>query len=198
MLTLYSGITCPFSPRCRIVLHEKHPDFRVIDVDPVDDADDSHPINPAKGLPVLIERDLIIYGADIIDEYIEERFPVPPLMPVAPQNRAQVRQVLSTMAQELFSHVDALEKNLKSADKSRAHVTDRLVELSAQFTKQQYLLGNEFSMPDVALAPLLWRLERYGIELPKTAAPLLKYAHRIFERPSFVGSLTPTEKTMRS
>jgi stringent starvation protein A len=198
MLTLYSGTTCPFSHRCRIVLHAKHPDFRVIDVDPLNDLENSHPINLAKGLPVLVDRDLVIYGADIINEYIDERFPIPPLMPVAPPERARARQVLFTMQQELFSHIDALEKNHRSADKSRAHVRDRLIELAGQFTKQQYLLGNEFSMPDVAIGPLLWRLAHYGIDLPKAAAPLLKYAQQIFSRQAFIDSLTPTEKTMRS
>jgi RNA polymerase-associated protein len=118
-------------------------------------------------------------------------------MPPDPQTRAKARQLLFTMEHELFSYIDALEKNLKSADKSRMHVRDRLTELAPMFNKQKFLLGDDFSMLDVAIAPLLWRLDHYGIELPKTAAPLMKFAERIFSRQGFIDALTPTEKMMR-
>jgi RNA polymerase-associated protein len=144
-----------------------------------------------------VDRDLVLYEANIINEYIDERFPHPQLMPPDPQTRAKARQLLYTMEHELFSHIDALEKNLKSAEKSRAHVRDRLSELAPLFAKQKHLLGDEFSMLDVAIAPLLWRLDHYGIELPKAAAPLMKYAERIFSRQGFIDALTPSEKVMR-
>jgi RNA polymerase-associated protein len=119
-------------------------------------------------------------------------------MPPDPQTRAKARQLLHTMEQELFGHhIDALERNLKTAEKARAHIRDRLVELVPLFAKQKYLLGDDFSMLDVAIAPLLWRLEHYGIELPKSAAPVLKYAERIFARQGFIDALTPSEKVMR-
>jgi RNA polymerase-associated protein len=118
-------------------------------------------------------------------------------MPPDPQTRAKARQLLFTMEHELFGHIDALDKNLKTADKVRAHMRDRLVELAPMFLKQKFLLGEEFSMLDVAIAPLLWRLDHYGIELPKSAAPLMKYAERIFSRQGFIDALTPSEKVMR-
>ena len=118
-------------------------------------------------------------------------------MPPDPQTRAKARQLLFTMEQELFSHIDAVEKNLKSADKARGHIRDRLIELAPMFNKQKFLLGEDFSMLDVAIAPLLWRLDHYGIEMPKTTAPLMKYAERIFSRQGFIDALTPTEKMMR-
>ncbi|PIX76357.1 MAG: hypothetical protein COZ38_00795, partial [Rhodocyclales bacterium CG_4_10_14_3_um_filter_68_10] len=130
-------------------------------------------------------------------EYIDERFPHPQLMPPDPIMRARARQLLFTFEQELFSHVIGLEKNLKAADKLRMHVRDRLIELAPIFAKQKYMLAEEFSMLDVAIAPLLWRLEYYGIELPKSAAPLMKYAERIFSRQGFIDALTPSEKVMR-
>jgi RNA polymerase-associated protein len=197
MMNLYSGTTCPFSHRCRIVLYEKQMDFQVIDVDLFNKPEDIAIINPYNRVPVLVDRDLVLYEANIINEYIDERFPHPQLMPPDPIMRARARQLLFTMEHELFSHIDALEKNLKSADKSRAHVRDRLTELSGMFTKQKHMLGEEFSMLDVAIAPLLWRLEHYGIELPKTAAPLMKYSERIFSRQGFIDALTPSEKVMR-
>ena len=197
MMNLYSGTTDPFSHRCRIVLYEKQMDFQVIDVDLFNKPEDIAVINPYNRVPVLVDRDLVLYEANIINEYIDERFPHPQLMPPEPQTRARARQLLFTMEQELFGHIDALEKNLKSAEKSRAHVRDRLVELSGLFAKQKYMLGDEFSMLDVAIAPLLWRLDHYGIELPKAAAPLLKYAQLVFSRQGFIDALTPSEKVMR-
>jgi RNA polymerase-associated protein len=149
-------------------------------------------------VPVFVERDLLLYEANIINEYIEERYPHPQLMPLDPQSRARARQLLLTMEQELYSHIHALERNPKSAEDARAQVRDRLVELSGLFNKQKYMLGDAFSMADVALAPLLWRLDHYGIVLPKkTSEPLLNYAQRLFARQGFIDSLTPTEKTMR-
>ncbi len=197
MMNLYSGTTCPFSHRCRIVLYEKQMDFQVIDVDLFNKPEDIAIINPYNRVPVLVDRDLVLYEANIINEYIDERFPHPQLMPPDPQTRAKARQLLYTMEHELFSHIDPLEKNLKSAEKARAHMRDRLVELAPIFGKQKHLLSDDFSMLDVAIAPLLWRLDYYGIELPKVAAPLMKYAERIFSRQGFIDALTPSEKVMR-
>jgi len=197
MMNLYSGTTCPFSHRCRIVLYEKQMDFQVIDVDLFNKPEDIAVINPYNRVPVLVDRDLVLYEANIINEYIDERFPHPQLMPPDPQTRAKARQLLYTMEHELFSNIEPLEKNLKSADKARIHVRDRLTELWPVFNKQKFMLGDDFSMLDVAIAPLLWRLGHYGIELPKVAAPLAKYAERIFSRQGFIDALTPSEKVMR-
>ena len=197
MMTLYSGTTCPFSHRCRIVLYEKQMDFQVIDVDLLSKPEDIARINPYGRVPVLVDRDLILIESNIINEYLDERFPHPQLMPPDPAMRARARQLLFTMEHELFSHIEVLDKNLRTADKARIQVRDRLTELAPIFTKQTHILGDEFSLLDVAIAPLLWRLEHYGIELGKPAAPLLKYAERIFSRPGFIDALTPTEKVMR-
>ena len=197
MMNLYSGTTDPFSHRCRIVLYEKQMDFQVIDVDLFNKPEDIAVTNPYNRVPVLVDRDLILYESNIINEYIDERFPHPQLMPPDPQTRARARQLLYTMERELFSHVEVLEKNLKSADKSRVHIRDRLAELAPMFLKQKHLLGEDFSMLDVAIAPLLWRLDHYAIELPKVAAPIMKYAERIFSRQGFIDALTPSEKIMR-
>jgi len=197
MMNLYSGTTCPFSHRCRIVLFEKQMDFQVIDVDLFNKPEDNAVVNPYNRVPVLVDRDLILYESNIINEYIDERFPHPQLMPADPIMRARARQLLFTMEHELFSHIDALDKNLKSAEKVRGHVRDRLIELSPIFTKQKHMMGEEFSMLDVAIAPLLWRLDHYGIDLGKSATPLMKYAERIFSRQGFIDALTPSEKVMR-
>ena len=197
MMTLYSGSTDPYSHRCRIVLFEKDMDFEVIDVDMHNKPEEVASISPSGKMPVLVERDLILTESNIINEYIDERFPHPQLMPPDPIMRARARQLLHTFEQELFTHLEALEAAQKGVDKVRAHVRDHLTQLAPVFTKQKYMLGEEFSMLDVAIAPLLWRLEHYGIELPKAAAPLMKYAERIFSRQGFIDALTPSEKAMR-
>ena len=197
MMNLYSGTTDPFSHRCRIVLFEKGMDFQVIDVDLFNKPEDIAVINPYNRVPVLVDRDLVLYESNIINEYIDERFPHPQLMPPDPIMRARARQLLHTFELELFAHIDALEKNAKGADKERAHVRDQLTQLAPMFAKQKFLLGDDFSMLDVAIAPLLWRLDHYGIELPRSAAPLMKYAERIFSRQGFIDALTPSEKVMR-
>ncbi len=198
MMTLYSGTTCPFSQRCRIVLYEKGMDFQITDVDLFNKPEDLAVMNPYNRVPVLVERDLVLYESNIINEYIDDRFPHPQLMPADPVMRARARLFLYRFENELFCHVDTLEKgNAKTVDKARQIIRDNLTVIAPVFTKQKYMLGEEFSMLDVAIAPLLWRLEHYGIELPRQAAPLAKYAERLFSRPAFIDAMTPSEKVMR-
>lgn len=203
MMKLYSGTNCPFSQRCRIVLYEKGMDFEVIDVDLFAKPEDIVIVNPYGRVPVLVERDLILYDPNIINEYIDERFPHPQLMPPDPVMRARARQLLLTMEREIFVHIEMLEKGQSSdktnklVEKARQTIRERLVEMVPIFAKQKFMLGEEFSMLDVAIAPLLWRLDHYAIDLPKTALPLLKFAERIFSRQGFIDALTPTEKAMR-
>jgi RNA polymerase-associated protein len=198
MMTLYSGSTCPYSHRCRIVLFEKDMDFEVIDVDLHNKPEEVASISPSGKMPVLVERDLILTESNIINEYIDERFPHPQLMPPDPVMRARARLVLFNFEHDLFTHVNTLEHSLsKASDKARQEIRDSLSQLTPILTKQKYLMNDEFSMLDVAIAPLLWRLEHYGIELPKVAAPVLKYRERMFSRPAFISALTPTEKALR-
>jgi len=157
MMVLYSGTTDPYSHRCRFVLFEKGMDFEIRDVDLFAKPEDIALMNPYNEVPILVERDLILYESHIINEYIDERFPHPQLMPGDPVARARVRL----------------------------------------FLKNKYMLGDDFSMLDVAIAPLLWRLDYYGIDMSKNAVPLLKYAERIFSRPAYIEALTPSEKVMR-
>jgi RNA polymerase-associated protein len=198
MMTLYSGTTCPFSQRCRIVLFEKGMDFQIIDVDLFNKPEDLAVMNPYNRVPVLVERDLILYESNIINEYIDERFPHPQLMPADPVMRARARLFLFRFEQELFSHVQVLEHGtVKQQEKARFIIKENLTQIAPIFIKQKYMLGEEFSMLDVAVAPLLWRLEHYQIPMTKQAAPLLKYAERIFSRQAFIDSMTAAEKAMR-
>lgn len=202
MMVLYSGTTCPFSQRCRFVLFEKGMDFEIRDVDLYSKPDDIAVMNPYGQVPILVERDLILYESNIINEYIDERFPHPQLMPADPVMRARTRLFLFNFEKELFAHVSVLESrenrsNAAALDHARAQIRDRLSQFVPLFIKNKFMLGEDFSMLDVAIAPLLWRLDFYGIELSKNAAPLMKYAERIFSRPAYIEALTPSEKVMR-
>jgi RNA polymerase-associated protein len=180
MMVLYSGTNCPFSQRCRLVLFEKGMDFEIRDVDLFNKPEDISVMNP--------------YG--------QVRFPHPQLMPPDPVARARARLFLFNFEKELFIHVSTLENEKgkaaeKNHEKARLAIRDRLTQLAPIFIKNKYMLGDDFSMLDVAIAPLLWRLEHYGIDLSRNAAPLMKYAERIFSRPAYIEALTPSEKVMR-
>lgn len=200
MMVLFSGSTCPFSHRCRFVLNEKACDFEIQDVDLYNKPPEIDAMNPYGDVPILVERDLTLYNPNIINEYIDERFPHPQLMPADPIQRARARLFLYTFERELFSFVRVLE-NRDETEKRKAiarnQIREQLMQLSPIFAKNKFLMGDEFTMLDVMMAPLLWRLDYYGIDLPKSAAPLLKYAESIFARPAFIASMTPSEKVMR-
>jgi RNA polymerase-associated protein len=198
MMRLYSGTVDPYSHRCRIVLFEKGMDFEVIDVDLTNKTEDLAILNPYGEVPVLVERDLVLSEANIINEYIDERFPHPQLMPADPVMRARARLFLYNFEKDLFSHIKDIESdNDEAADRARKVIRDNLTQLVPIFGKQNYLMGDEYSMLDVAITPLLWRLGHYGIELPNQASPLLKYAERLFSRPMYAEAMTPSEKAMR-
>lgn len=201
MMVLYSGTTCPFSQRCRFVLFEKGMDFEIRDIDLYNKPEDIAVMNPYGQVPILVERDLVLYESSIINEYIDERFPHPQLMPADPIMRARTRLFLYNFEKELFVHVSALENrtgiDAKAREVARSNIRDRLSQLAPLLVKNKFMLGEEFSMLDVSIAPLLWRLDHYEIDLPKSAAPIQKYAERLFSRPAYIESLTPSEKVMR-
>ncbi len=198
MMKLYSNSIDPFSHRCRIVLFEKGMDFEVIDVDLSNKPEDLSILSPYSDSPVLVERDLVLTDANIINEYIDERFPHPQLMPADPVMRARARLFLKDFENQLFVHMKTLESNEKSKkDAAKKVVTETLIQLTPIISKQEYLLHEEYSMLDVAMAPLLWRIDHYGIKLPNSCLPLLKYADKIFKRPLFDEAMSPAEKAMR-
>ncbi len=194
MMKLYSGTVDPFSHRCRIVLFEKGMDFEVIDVDLANKPEDLAVLNPYNAVPVLVERDLVLSEANIINEYIDERFPHPQLMPADPVMRARARLFLYNFEKDLFDHIKDVESdNQEVADKARKTIRDNLTQIVPIFSKQNYLLGDDYSMLDVAVTPLLWRLGHYGIDLPNQAAPLLityfRYKHPYGRIPSALHEL---------
>ena len=199
MMKLYSNSVDPFSHRCRIVLFEKGMDFDVIDVDVLNKPEDLTVLSPYSDFPVLVERDLVLTDANIINEYIDERFPHPQLMPPDPVMRARARLFLKDFENQLFSYMHDLESSDDAkVENARKIVTDVLIQISPILGKQAYLLHDEYSMLDVAMAPLLWRLEHYNINLPTNCAPLTKYAEKLFERQFFNEAMSPAENAMRT
>ncbi len=200
MMVLYSGTTDPFSHRCRFVLFEKGMDFEIRDVDMFNIPAEVKAMSPYGTVPVLTERDLVLYEANVINEYIDERFPHPQLMPPEPIARARTRMFLYGFERELYSSVRVLENHasdekLKAA--ARKNISSQLQMFSGHLAKNRFFLGEEFTMLDICIAPLLWRLDYYKIELPKTAKAIQVYAERVFSRPAFMESMTPSEKVMR-
>src|SRR5436305_8380706 len=146
MMVLYSGTTCPFSQRCRLVLFEKGMDFEVRDVDLFNKPEDISTMNPYGQVPILVERELILYESNIINEYIDERFPHPQLMPADPLMRARARLFLHRFEKELFVHIDALEgNNQKQAERARGMVRDALLQIAPVFAKHKHMLGEDYS-----------------------------------------------------
>jgi stringent starvation protein A len=198
MMKLYSNSVDPLSHRCRIVLFEKGMDFEVVDVDLANKPEELTTLSPYTDSPVLIERNLVLTDPNIINEYIDERFPHPQLMPPDPIMRARARLFLKDFENQLFIHMLDMESTDDGKKtKARKVITEGLLQLVPILNKQPYLLYEEYSMLDVAMAPLLWRLDHYGIKLPPSAKPLLKYADSLFNRPLFDEAMTPAEKAMR-
>lgn len=199
IMTLYAGKSDPYSHRTRIVLFEKDVECQLIEVDVTKKPRELADLNPYNQVPTLVDRDLVLYESNIINEYLDERLPHPPLMPVDPVSRARARLMLLRFDRDWYSLLPDIEGgDKKAAQRTRTVIRDGLSVISPVFKDQAYVLGEEFSLVDCALAPLLWRLDFYGIELPRQAKPILDYAERLFARKAFKLSLTDAEKEMRS
>lgn len=198
VMTLFSGDTDVYSHRVRIVLAEKGINVDIVPVDPANLPEDLVDLNPYNTVPTLVDRELVLYGSQVIMEYLDERFPHPPLMPVDPVSRANNRLMLHRIEADLYGQLDiVLTGGEKAVAKAKKEIRDNLVMVSPIFEQKPYFLSDEFSLVDCALAPLLWRLPALNIALPKQAAPLLSYADRIFARESFQASLSEAEREMR-
>jgi len=200
IMTLYSGALDIYSHRVRIVLAEKGVSVDVIntDVNDKDKLQDLYELNPYGTPPTLVDRDLVLYDANIIMEYLDERFPHPPLMPVYPVARAKTRLMIYRIDREWGDLVRKIESG-KPADVQAAskEMRNYLIKLAPVFNSSAYFLNEEFSLVDCCIAPILWRLPSWGIALPPEAKAVVKYAERIFARDCFQASLTEIENDLR-
>jgi len=182
--------------RARIALAEKGVSAEVEYVDLANPTEDFLSLNPYHTLPVLIDRDLVLNQSNIIIEYLDERFPHPPLLPVYPVARARTRLMIYRIEQDWFVPAQNIEQGIE-VEKSREQLRDQIIKVIPAFNEMPFFLSPEFSLVDCTIAPVLWRLPHYGIVLPEKAKPVLDYAERIFARPSFKASLSDQEIDMR-
>lgn len=196
IMTLYSGTDCVLSHACRIVLQEKDIECEVVYTDPSDTCQELAEFNPYYETPTLVDRDLILYDPFIINEYLDERLPHPPLMPVDPVSRAKQRLMIMRLNRDWFDSVRALQADKKDSDAVKV-IRDGLIAISPLFDEQDYLMGEEYSLVDVILAPILWRLPVMNIVLPKQAIKVEEYSERLFARQAFQDSLSDIERDLR-
>ncbi len=199
VMTLFSRPTCIHSHRTRIVLAEKNINIEIVNVEGADLPEDLMDLNPYHTVPTLVDRDLVLYDSRVIVEYLDERFPHPPLMPVDPVTRAQFRLALFRIETDWYQLAEEYdsEGDRRLSAKSRKQLRESILASAELFAADKYFLSEDFSLVDCSIAPILWRLPVYGIELGSQAEPIEEYMKRVFERPSFQESLTELEQEMR-
>jgi len=197
IMTLFSGADDLYSHQVRIVLAERGVTVDVLQVDPNDMPEDLLELNPYNSVPTLVDRELVLYESRIIMEYLDERFPHPPLMPVYPVSRGQSRLMMHRIDTDWYCLVDRIRKGDR-ADAARKELQESLLSIAPVFAEMPYFMSEEFGLADCYLGPLLWRLPVLGIELDnRTGKDIKAYMNRIFERESFKASLTEAEREMR-
>lgn len=199
VMTLFSRPTDIHSHRTRLVLAEKNINIEIVNVPGDDLPEDLMDLNPYHTVPTLVDRDLTLYDSRVIIEYLDERFPHPPLMPVDPVMRAQFRLALFRIETDWYSLAEEAEAtgDGKLGAKSRKLLRESILQSTELFGAKPYFLSDEFSLVDASIAPVLWRLPVYGIELGSQAEPIEGYMNRVFARRSFQQSLTELEREMR-
>lgn len=199
VMTLFSRPTCIHSHRTRIVLAEKNINIEIVNVDGPELPEDLMDLNPYHTVPTLVDRDLVLYDSRVIVEYLDERFPHPPLMPVDPVTRAQFRLALFRIETDWYQLAEEydVEGDRKLSAKSKKQLRESILASVDLFAADKFFLSEDFSLVDCSIAPILWRLPIYGIELGSQAEPIEAYMQRVFERPSFQESLTELEQEMR-
>ncbi|MGB5831221.1 MAG: glutathione S-transferase N-terminal domain-containing protein [Thiohalocapsa sp.] len=196
-MTLFSDPTCPYCHRVRMVLAEKKISVDIVDVDAQNLPNEVIDANPYATVPTLVDRDLRLYDSQIIMEYLDERFPHPPLLPVDPVARANARLFMYRVDRDWYSLMRDIARGIEDdAARARTALQDSLSTTSPLFGANKFFMSDEFSLVDCCIAPMLWRLPVLGVELPGSAIDITQYAARIFEWPSFRLSLTEAEREM--
>ena len=199
VMTLFSRPTDIHSHRARLVMAEKNINIEITDVPGHDLPEDLMDLNPYHSVPTLVDRDLTLYDSRVIIEYIDERFPHPPLMPVDPVTRAQFRLALFRIETDWYSLAEETDitSDGKLGTRSRKLLRESILQSAELFGARPYFLSEEFSLVDCTIAPLLRRLPVYGVDLGRDAEPIEDYMNRVFSRRSFQQSLTELEQEMR-
>jgi stringent starvation protein A len=197
-LTLFSARDCAVCHRVRLVLSAKGVSYDLISVDPANPPEDLVDLNPYHSAPTLVERDLVLYSPSVVSEYLDERYPHPPLMPVDPLSRARIRLAIQRIESDWVPQVQTMQSGTKAqAEAARKRIKELLMQSASLFKVSKFFLNTEMSLADCALAPIIWRLPSLGVELTKDLKIIDDYGLRIFRNPGFMRSLTPEEKVLR-
>jgi RNA polymerase-associated protein len=198
VMTLFSDAKCPLSHRARIAVTEKNINVEVVIVGRGSLPEDLIDLNPYNTVPTLVDRDLALYDSRIIMEYLDERYPHPPLMPVDPVSRARTRLMLYRIDRDWYSLLDSIEgSDGPRSVAGRKMLRDELTIIAPIFEQKPFFMSDDFTLVDCAVAPVLWRLSAWGIELPPQARSVTDYGERLFKRAGFRASLTTEEKDLR-
>lgn len=198
MMTLYSRGDDARCQRVRIVLAEKELDVRVVEVDAARPPEDLIDLNPYQTLPTLVDRDLVVYDAGIICEYLDERFPHPGLMPADPAARAHARVALRRVEQEWYAVADEFARvERRDRDRVRKALAESILASEPLFRLRPWFLSDQFSLLDASIAPVLWRLPAWGVDLGGNAPGVERYSRKVFARASFLKSLSARERDAR-
>jgi len=200
IMTMYSDPMDPYSHQVRIVLAEKGVSVDIKQVEMQNLPQELLELNPYGSLPTLVDRDLILYESRIVTEYLDERFPHPPLLPVYPVARAESRRMMFRIEQDWYSLMHKIidGSSVEEQDAARKELQETFISMAPVFSSQPYFLSDEFSLVDCCIAPLIWRFPQLGIEVPKSVKGLWKYAERVFDRDSFQISLSEPEREVRA
>ena len=199
VLTLFSGKDDIDSHRVRMVLAAKGVTHELVVVDIVKPPEDLLDLNPYHTVPTLVDRDISLYDVNVIVEYLDERYPHPPLLPADPLGRARVRLGVKRIEKDWISLLDIIQNGTKAAaEAARKSLRDGLVTSVPVFKASKFFLNAEMSIADIALAPLVWRLPALGVLLPREAHCVIEYGERIFRNPAYHKSMTESEKNMRA
>ncbi|MDR2871344.1 MAG: glutathione S-transferase N-terminal domain-containing protein [Xanthomonadaceae bacterium] len=197
-LTLFSSTDDVLCHRVRLVLAAKGVAYDLVVVDPQNPPEDLVHLNPYHSVPTLVERDLVLYAAMVVCEYLDERYPHPPLMPVDPLSRARLRLAMLRIEHDWIPQVQAIQLgNKQQVEAGRRRLKELLIESLPLFKVSKFFLNPEMSLADCAMAPIIWRLQSLGVSLPKDGKVIEDYGSRIFRSPGFVRSLTDHEKKLR-
>ncbi|MDQ3270230.1 MAG: glutathione S-transferase N-terminal domain-containing protein [Pseudomonadota bacterium] len=197
-LTLFSSTDCVLCHRVRLVLAAKGVVYDLIPVDPQNPPEDLVDLNPYHSVPTLVERDLVLYAASVVSEYLDERYPHPPLMPVDPLSRARLRLAMLRLELDWVPQVQAIQLGNKAqAEAGRKRLKELLTASVPLFKAFKFFLNTEMSLADCAMAPIIWRLSALDVPLPKDGKVIEDYGNRIFRNPGFTRSLTEQERRLR-
>lgn len=197
VMTLFSSPTCALSHCARLVMQEKGVTADIEFFNPAEPPEDVLELNPTGSSPTLIERDLVLYDSRIIMEYMDERFPHPPLHQMDPVSRANTRMIIKRIDQDWYQLLDEiLNSGEKKSARAKKMLKESLIAATPIFEAQPYFMSDEYSLIDCAMAPLLWRLPSLGIDFNILGSALTAYANRLFSREAFQESLSPEEKDM--